>query len=391
MSEPTPTVRRNTALELVPLAGRTLPELKRFEAVAHALYRGDPQYVAPLMDEVEAILGPTNPFWEHAEGQLWVVRESGRDLGRIGAFIDRNHMATHGERAAHFGYFETPDRPEVSELLFQAALGWARERGMEKMVGPMSPSINGECGLLVEGFDSPPVLMMTYAPPYHARLVEAAGFRKVRDLLAFDIDLERCPAERIRRISELVRRRYPHVRVRRVTKKTLRADVPRIKRIYNEAWERNWGAVALTDGEIDLLVKRLGPLLTDGLAWLAETDDEAVGFELTLPDANEILKPLGGLLFSLGLFKALPYLVGWRTPRIMRLVALGTLGKYRGRGLEAVMFAETLEHGRALGFKRCEASWVLEENEPVIRLAEQFNGTVYKRYRVYERRLDGEC
>jgi GNAT superfamily N-acetyltransferase len=325
------------------------------------------------MEEVEAILGSTNPFWEHSEGQLWVVRESGRDIGRIGAFLDRNHNTTHSERAAHFGYFESPDRLDVSRLLFRAAFDWARERGMEKIVGPMSPSINGECGLLVEGFDSPPVLMMTYAPTYHARLVEDVGFRKVRDLLAFDIDLEHCPSERIRRISDLVRRRYPQLRVRQLTKKTLSSDVPRLKRI------------ALTDGEIDLLVKRLGPLLTDGLAWVAEVGGEAVGFELTLPDANEILKPLGGSMRSWGILKALPYLLGWRTPKIMRLVALGTLGKYRGRGVEAVMFAETLEHGRALGFKRCEASWVLEENEPVIRLAQQFNGTVYKRYRVYER------
>jgi GNAT superfamily N-acetyltransferase len=339
------------------------------------------------MDEVEAILGTTNPFWAHAEAQLWIAREAGRDVGRIGAFIDQNHNQTHHERAAHFGYFETIDRPDVSAALFRVAFEWARARGMEKIIGPMSPSINGECGLLVDGFDSPPVLMMTYAPPYHARHVEAAGFQKVRDLLAFDIDLERCPAERIRRISDLVRRRYPQVRVRKITKKSLAADVPKIKRIYNAAWECNWGAVALTEGEIDLLVKRLGPLLTDGLAWLAEIGDEAVGFELTLPDANEFLKPLRGSLLSVGLLKALPYLVGWRTPRIMRLVALGTLQQYRGRGLEAVMFAETLEHGRTLGFKRCEASWVLEENEPVIRLAQQFNGTIYKRYRVYERSL----
>lgn len=337
------------------------------------------------MEEVEAILGPSNPWWQHASGQLWMARQHGRDVGRIGVFIDDHHNRTHDERTAHFGYFEAIDSLEVSSALLECAMRWARERGMNRVVGPMSPSINGECGLLVEGFEASPVLMMTYAPAYHARLVEAAGFQKIRDLLAFDIPLADCPATRIRRLSEGVRRRNPGVQVRPLTRKSLAADVPGLKRIYNQAWEKNWGAVALTEGEIDLLVKRLGPLLTDGLAWIAEAQGEPVGFMLTLPDANEFLKPLRGSLLSLGLVRALPYLLGWRVPQIMRLVALGTLESYRGRGLEAVMFAETLERGRALGFQRCEASWVLEENEPVIRLARQFNGTMYKRYRVYGR------
>lgn len=338
-----------------------------------------------MFDEVKAVMGTGNPFWEHADVQFWIARRDGRDVGRIAAIIDRSHNSIHKGRTAHFGWFECVDDLTVSNALFETAIGWARARGMNRIVGPMSPSINDECGLLVDGFDAPPVLMMTYAPRYHAALVEAAGFRKAKDLHAFHIDHATCPAERLRRLSEGFRRRNPGLVVREVTKKTLDADVPHIKRIYNEAWEDNWGAIPLTDGEIDLLVKRLKPLLVDGLVWLAKAGEEVVGFMLIVPDANEFLKPLRGRLLSPGLFKALPYILGKRCPKIMRLIALGTRREFRGRGLEAVMFYESLERGKKLGFEACEASWVLEDNVPVRRLIEVFNGKPYKTYRVYER------
>jgi len=369
---------------VVALPDRTPRSLRRFEAIAHRLYRDDPHWVAPLFEEVTAILGTGNPFWHHAEAQLFVAQVNGFDVGRIASILDRTHNSIHGEATAHFGWFDCADSVEISQALFEAAKDWAKARGMTRLVGPMSPSINGECGQLVEGFDSSPTVMMTYAPAYHVGLIERAGFRKLRDLLAFDIDLATCSATRVKRLSDLFRRRYPGIQVRRVTRGSLAEDVPKIKRIYNDAWEKNWGAVPLTDGEMDLLVHRLKPLLVDGLVWLAETADDVVGFMLLLPDANEIIKPLRGSMFSRGLFRALPYLMGWRVPRIMRLVALGTRAAYRGRGLEAVMFSEALACGRALGFQRCEPSWVLEDNQAVHRLVEVFQGRVYKRYRIYE-------
>ena len=374
-------------IQLVTLPARGRAELRRFDSVAHSLYRDDPHWVAPLFSEVEAVLGPGNPFFQHAEIQLWVATRHGRDVGRIAAILDRTHNAVHGERTAHFGFFESPDDPAVGEALFDAVGAWAKERGMDRLVGPMSPSINDECGLLVDGFTSPPALMMAYNPPVYAALVEAAGFRKAKDLLAFHIDLARCPAARIERLSAGFRRRNQDLVVRPVTKRSLADDVPKIKRIYNEAWEKNWGAVPLTDGEIDLLVARLKPLLIDGLVWLAETPDEVAGFMLALPDANEIIHPLRGRLLSPGLFRALPYLVGWRCPRMFRLVALGTRAEFRGRGIEAVMFAETLKSALTHGFRACEASWVLEDNRPVRQLIGWFDGTAHKTYRLYERAL----
>lgn len=356
---------------------------KRFLRVAHRLYRGDPHWVAPLDSEMHRVLAPTNPFFRHARMQLWVAVRSGRDVGRIAALVDDTHNSLHGERTAHFGFLESENDPAITRALFTAAADWAGAAGMDRLLGPMNPSINDECGLLVSGFDSAPALMMNYNPPYLPALVEAAGFTKAKDLLAFHIDLATAPQARLDRLAQGFRRRNPKLVVRPVTRSSLAADVPKIKRIYNEAWERNWGAVPLSDGEISLLAERLAPLLEDGLVWLAEQDGEVAGFLLALPDANEILQPLRGRMLSPGLIRALPYLLGWRRPRLFRLVALGTRGEFRHRGLEAMMFAETLRAARRLGFAGCEASWVLEDNEPVIRLLGAFSAVPYKTYRIY--------
>ena len=173
--------------------------------------------------------------------------------------------------------------------------------------------------------------------------------------------------------------------MRPITKKSAKADLPKLKQIYNEAWEKNWGAVPLTDGEISLLAERLLPLVVEGLVWLAEEGTEVAGFLLAVPDANEIIQPLRGRLLSPGLLRALPYLIGWRQPRLFRVIALGTRREFRRRGLEAMMFAETVRKARQLGFIGCEGSWILEDNVPVRRLLAAFSGVTYKTYRVYER------
>ena len=365
-----------------------LPDRRRFLSVAKVLYRHDAHWVAPLDSELHRVLGPANPFFQHARTQLWVASRAGRDVGRIAAFVDAAHNTVQGARTAHFGFLESEADSAITGALFQAALAWAKAAGMNRVVGPMNPSINDECGLLVAGGDRPPVLMMTYNPPYLPALVEAAGFTKEKDLLAFHIDLAAAPQERLDRLAAGFRRRQPRLTVRPITKASLRADVPQLKRIYNEAWERNWGAVPLSEGEINLLAERLKPLLVDGLVWLAEQGGEVAGFLLALPDANEVLHPLRGRLLSPGLGRALPYLLGWRQPRLFRLMALGTRVEFRQRGLEAMMFAETLRKARQLGFVGCEASWILEDNEPVIRLLGAFSARAYKTYRIYARALN---
>jgi hypothetical protein len=255
------------------------------------------------------------------------------------------------------------------------------------MLGPMNPSSNDECGLLVEGFGSPAVFMMPYNPAYYMELVTAAGYHKSKDLIAFNIDLKQTPMHRLERVAARFAKRQSDIRFRPVRRRTLRADLGKVKEIYNEAWDDNWGFVPMTDGEIDFMAGRLKPMLVEGLVWLAETDRQPVGFLLALPDYNEALKPLHGRLLSPGLFRFLAYLFRWRVPATVRVVILGVREAYRNRGIEAFMLVEGLKTGFRLGFTGCEASWILEDNLSVRRVIELFGGKPYKVYRLYERGL----
>jgi GNAT superfamily N-acetyltransferase len=374
-------------VELVRL-GRTRREVRRFLAVSDAVYRDDPHWVAPLVMDLEKVFTDRNPFFEHAEMELWVATRAGRDVGRIAAIEDRLYNQRQEVPAAFFGFYEALPAPEISQALFQAVFQWARARGFTRVLGPMNPSSNDECGLLVRGYGCPPVFMMPYNPESYVAQVEAAGFHKAKDLLAFHIDLANSPTRRLARVGERLQKRQGDVTCRPVRRRTLSADLAKVKEVYNEAWEENWGFAPMTDGEIDFMADRLKMVLLEGLVWLAETPAEPVGFLLALPDFNQALKPLRGRLLSSGLFQFLPYLAGWKRPSTVRVVVLGVKERFRNRGIEAAMLAEGLKTGARVGFKDCEASWVLEENEKVRRVIELFGGTAYKTYRLYERRLD---
>ncbi|MCW5559729.1 MAG: GNAT family N-acetyltransferase, partial [Verrucomicrobiae bacterium] len=384
-SEPQPRPVPAAAVSLHRLDWRAGGDRQRFLRVAERIHRQDPHWVAPLDSEMHAVLGLANPFHAHAEVQLWVAMRDGRETGRIAAVEDRSHNALHGERTAFFGFFDCMDDPAVSAALFEAVSAWAAERGLDRLLGPMNPSINDECGLLVEGFDRPPTLMTTYNPPYYARLLAQGGFVKAKDLYGFQIRVADAPAERLQRFLDRFARRHPDIQLRAVSHRSLAADVPRIKQVYNLAWERNWAAVPLTDAEIDFLVARLKPLLIPGMAWLAESRGEPAGFLLALPAFNQVLKPLRGRLLSPGLLRAIPYLAGWKRPPGFRLVALGVRREFHGRGIESAMLAQTLAACRREGFQECEASWTLEDNVPVHRLAELFGGRRHKIWRLYQR------
>jgi len=385
MSVPPESQPLPSAISLHRLDGRSHADRRRFLGVARGIHGRDPHWVAPLDSEMHSVLGPANPFHAHAEVQLWVAVRDGREAGRIAAIEERSHNALHGERTAFFGFFDCVDDPAVCAALFQAASGWAADRGLDRLLGPMNPSINDECGLLVEGFDRPPTLMTTYNPPYYAGLLAQAGFAKAKDLYGFQIRVADAPAERLRRFAGRFARRHPDIQLRATSLRSLAKDVPRIKQVYNLAWERNWAAVPLTDPEIDFLVKRLKPLLIPGMVWLAESQGEPAGFLLSLPDFNPVLRPLRGRMFSRGLLRAIPYLIGWKRPPAFRLVALGVRRGFQGRGIESAMLAHTLAACQREGFQECEASWTLEDNVPVHRLAELFGGRRHKIWRIYER------
>jgi GNAT superfamily N-acetyltransferase len=369
--------------------GRSKADLCRFFDVADRIYASDPNWVAPIRDDLAKVFALENPFFRHAEMQVFLARRDGVDVGRIVAILDRSHNEFHGERTGFFCYFESVDDPAVAHLLFESASLWARERKMRMLRGPVNPSLNDEVGLLVDGFDSPPVLMMTYNPPYYASLYEGAGFRKAKDLLAFWFEIGPKPLERFGRVNERVRRNEQTFRVHKMSKRSLEKDLPRVREVYNAAWEKNWGFVPMTAEEMDFMAMRLKPLLVADFALLGEFvrpdgSVEPAAFMLTLPDYNTAMAPLKGRLFPFGWLK---FLLATRRIRAVRVMTLGVKKEYRSRGLQSLLFEQSLRAAMARGYSGCEVSWVLEDNDQMIRGMKIWGGEPYKTYRVYEKGL----
>ncbi|HSD66393.1 MAG TPA: N-acetyltransferase [Vicinamibacteria bacterium] len=367
------------AAEIAPVRGRS--DLEAFVALPYALHRGLPGWTPLLRRDVRAVLDPArNPFFDHADRQLFLARRGGRVVGRVAAIHDRLHDQTHGDRVGFFGFFESVDDPAVARPLFDAAAEWLRGRQRDTLRGPLNPSINDEAGLLVDGFDTPSVLMMPHNPPYYPALVEGAGFRKAKDLLAFQNTGTDLP-ERLVAATEIVRRRYGVV-CRRIDMKRFPREVALIERLFNAGWERNWGYVPLTERETDHLAGQLKPLVVPDLVAFAEREGEPVGFAAAVPDYNVALRANpSGRLFP-GVLKVLR--ASRRITRL-RVLLLGVLPEWHGRGVDAVLYRHVWENGRARGYDWAEAGWILEDNLSMINGLTRMGFEVYKTYRVYER------
>jgi ribosomal protein S18 acetylase RimI-like enzyme len=377
------------AVSIEPLS-RSKRDLHRFFDVADRIYRDDPNWVPPLRGDVARVFAGKNPFFRHAEMQLYVARRENEDVGRIAAILDRNHNEFHGEKTGFFGFFESENDRAVSDALLGAAAEWARKRGMEVLRGPANPSLNDEAGLLVEGFDTPPVLMMTYNPRYYATLLEDSGFRKAKDLLASWFEIGPEPLALFVRINERFRRRNRDIEVRKVSKGSLKADLPKIRDVYNAAWEKNWGFVPMTSEEMDFMAARLKPLLDENFLFLAEARKpdgslEPVGFMLSLPDYNTAIRPLGGRLLPFGWLK---FLLSLKKIRTLRVITLGLKKDYRMRGIQSLMFEEGLKAALKRGLTGCEVSWMLEDNALVLRSVKLWGGRLYKTYRMYDKKIE---
>jgi hypothetical protein len=309
-------------------------------------------------------------------------------VGTVGAVIDENHNRFHGEKAGAFGFLEAIDDSAVAQSLLSTAERWTRERGMTVMRGPLNFSLNQEIGTLVDGFDSPPMVMMTYNPRYYPPLIEGQGYSKAMDVFAWIADiksgLEVAPAK-LFRVAEKAAQREG-IRVRKIDLRHFDRDIALFKQVYNSAWERNWGFVPMTDAEIDHLAKGLRPVLDPDLVLIAQLDDGTpVGVSLTVPDIHQALRwSGGGRSWPFGLPKFL-----WHKRRVdqARLMTMGMVEQYRGRGADALFYLETAKNALARGYRRLEGSWILETNNMMNQILERLGMTHYKTYRIYEKPL----
>jgi hypothetical protein len=363
---------------------RTARDSKLFVRFPWKLYQSDPQWVPPLlMDRKKLIDRQKNPFYKHAEAEFFLAYRDGEMIGRIGAIVNHNHQKEHRENIGFFGFFESVDDQAAATALFEAAKSWLRERHVEAIRGPANPSVNDEYGLLVEGFDRPPMVMMPYNPPYYGRLIEGSGLAKVKDMYAYLLRGENVITDRLARVSDLVRQREGFT-FRSLNMKDFAGEIERIKRVYNRAWQYNWGAVPMTDDEFDAMAKDMKAVVNPELVVIAELRGEPIGFSLSLPDLNVALKYNRGGYLLPGLVRLM-----WHKKEIkmMRIIALGVVREHLKTGAANVLFYETAKRGISHGFNRAEASWVLEDNTMMNRAAEFLNAERYKVYRLYQSTL----
>lgn len=335
--------------------------------------------MADLLDRAK------NPFFEHAEAEYFLAEASSGVVGRIAAIANRLHNETHDDRVGFFGWFESIDDAEVARALLDAAKAWLVERGFDTMRGPVSFSVNDECGLLVEGFGAPNTIMMPHNPPYYEPLLTDAGLRATKNLIAYQAGhpTEPIPVPpRIARGAELVERRYG-ISIRALDLTRFKDEVERIKLLYNRCWERNWGAIPMTDHEIDHLAKQFKPVVIPELVPFAEHEGKPIGFGLVLPDFNQVLRTnRRGSMFP----AALKLLWALKTKRIgrCRILLLGVLPEYRAKGVDAALYTWIWRHGQARRITWGEGGWVLQDNQAMNAGLLKLGMTPYKTYRLYD-------
>lgn len=361
---------------------RTKKDLMDFIRLPWKIYKDDPFWVPPLlMDRKKLLDTKKNPFYEHSKIEMFLARRDGEILGRNAAIINYNHNKFQAEEIGFFGFFESVNDQEVANILFDASKEWIRKEGYSAMRGPMNPSTNDEVGLLVDGFGSSPVMLMTYNPKYYIDLYERYGLRKEKDLFAFHVNKDRVFTDKLERVARMVTRKEG-VTFRSIDMKKLGEEIKKVKEVYNEAWSKNWGFVPMTDKEFDFLADDLKQVVEPELAIFAEVNGKPVGFALTLPDINYALKfnKRGHLLPGIYHLLTKKKQIHW-----VRIMVLGVIHSYRQTGIAAVLFYETAKRGVKLGYYDGEASWVLEDNLMMNRSAELLNAEKYKTYRVYRK------
>jgi len=361
--------------------------LDRFIRLPWSIYGDDPVWVPPLILERRQHLSPHNPYFEHADFCSWLATRGSRIVGRICAQVDRLYLEHHQNATGFFGMLEAEDDAQVFQLLFETAEGWLAERGMHRVLGPFSLSINDECGLLVEGFKTPPSLMMGHARPYYGPRVEQQDYYREQDLLAYLIEAKFRPPEVMKRPIEKARGR---IRLRSLQRSRYEHDLRLLRDIFNDAWSGNWGFVPFTEAEFDKLGRTMRFLIDDEFVQIAEVDGEPAAMIAALPNVNEVIQDLNGRLLPFGWIKLL-----WRLklkfPNTARIPLMGVRRRYQNSFLGMALAYLVMDALRAPGVRRgieeVEMSWILEQNTAMRKVIESLGGVCYKRYRIYAKQL----
>lgn len=358
-------------------------DLKTFIRFPWRVYREkypDPNWVPPLLVSEKGLLDrEKSPFYEHGDAQLFLAERNGKPVGRIAGIVNDLHVSFQEEQVGFFGFFESFNDPTVAKALVDAAADWVRERGLEAMRGPMNYSTNETCGLLIEGFDEPPTVMMTHNPPWYADLLTGTGMVESKEMISY-ILMADANVERIIKIADRARERAG-VRFRPIDMKHFAEDVALLKEVYNDAWEKNWGFVPMTELEFDHMAKDLKPVVDPDYVKLAFVGDDIAGFALSLPDINQVLIKMNGRLLPFGWLKLMTGLGKIDHARVM---ALGVKKKYQRLGLGALFYSDAFGVALRKGYRSGEASWILADNADMRKPLEQMGGRINKRYMIYD-------
>jgi GNAT superfamily N-acetyltransferase len=357
-------------------------ERKKFLKFAFKIYKDDPNWVPPLfIDKMKLLNEEKNPFFKSNSLELFMAYRDGKPVGRIAAIANNTHNRIHNENIGFFGFFECIDDQEVANKLLNTAKDWITAKGFNAMRGPANPTSNDEWAALIDGFDDPPRIMMAYNPRYYIDLYENYGLKKVKDLFAYHIQNEEMlKNDKIKRVAELVKKRYNLV-IRTTDMRKFKEELDLFKHVYNKTWAPNWGFIPMSDEEIDAAAADLKPLIDPNLVLFGYINDEIVGAALVLPDYNQLFRTMKGKLFPFNFIKLFTQKkkINWS-----RVIALGVIPEYQKKGIDGAFYYEVLKKAAERGIMRGEASWVLEDNEMMNRGAKAMNGTLYKKYRVYQ-------
>jgi len=378
----------SSGLRVAPVEGRA--DLDRFIRLPARLYSGWKGFVAPLvMERRDVLRQDKNPYFRHGAAQYWLAWRGDQPVGRISAQVDQLYLERHGKDAGHFGFLDAADDPAIFHALVSAAEQWLAARGMRRLLGPFNLSSNEECGLLVDGFEATPMMMMGFAPPYAVQHLSALGFRKAKDLVAYDLQIPDPSPPAIARVAAKLGSTN-RVIVRPLDMARYDAELTTVIDIFNDAWSENWGFIPFTEDEMRHAARSMRPLIHPDFVWLGEADGEVACMAVCLPNLNEAITGLNGEILPFGWAKLLWRLkvAGLKTGRVL---LMGLRKRHHRTALGTVLLYGVLDRLRAGmlrgGLKRIELSWVLEDNLPIRRVVEDLGARVYKTYRIYEKEI----